>query len=134
MRWLALVLACIGAVAAADDYPRKPIRILIAFGAGGASDAMARTLTDRISPSLGQPFVLENRPGAGGNIAMEAVAKAPPDGYLLVLAGPALVINPAIYSSLPFDPQKDLAPVAPLALVLAYYIAARTRVDRWQEP
>ena len=126
MRWLALVLACFAALASAEEYPRKPIRILIAFGAGGASDAMARTLTDRITPSLGQPFVLENRPGAGGNIAMDAVAKAPPDGYLLVLTGPALVINPALYSSLSFDPQKDLAPVATLAIAPFALFASAT--------
>ncbi|HET7364532.1 MAG TPA: tripartite tricarboxylate transporter substrate binding protein [Burkholderiales bacterium] len=126
MRWLALALACFAALAAAEEYPRKPIRILIAFGAGGASDAMARTLTDRITPSLGQPFVLENRPGAGGNIAMDAVAKAPPDGYLLVLTGPALVINPALYSSLSFDPQKDLAPVATLAIAPFALFASAT--------
>jgi tripartite-type tricarboxylate transporter receptor subunit TctC len=126
MRWLALVLACCAALATAEEYPRKPIRILIAFGAGGASDAMARTLTDRITPSLGQPFVLENRPGAGGNIAMDAVAKAPPDGYLLVLTGPALVINPALYSSLSFDPQKDLAPVATLAIAPFALFASAT--------
>jgi tripartite-type tricarboxylate transporter receptor subunit TctC len=126
MRWLALALGCCAALATAQDFPRKPIRILIAFGAGGASDAMARTLTDRITPSLGQPFVLENRPGAGGNIAMDAVAKAPPDGYLLVLTGPALVINPALYSSLAFDPQKDLAPVATLAIAPFALFASAT--------
>jgi tripartite-type tricarboxylate transporter receptor subunit TctC len=126
MRWLALALACCAALATAQDFPRKPIRILIAFGAGGASDAMARTLTERITPSLGQPFVLENRPGAGGNIAMDAVAKAPPDGYLLVLTGPALVINPALYSSLAFDPQKDLAPVATLAIAPFALFASAT--------
>jgi len=126
MRWLALALACCAAIATAQDFPRKPIRILIAFGAGGASDAMARTLTDRITPALGQPFVLENRPGAGGNIAMDAVAKAPPDGYLLVLTGPALVINPALYSSLAFDPHKDLAPVAMLAIAPFALFASAT--------
>lgn len=126
MRWLALALACAASLATARDFPRKPIRILIAFGAGGASDAMARTLTDRITPALGQPFVLENRPGAGGNIAMDAVAKATPDGYLLVLTGPALVINPALYSSLSFDPQKDLTPVATLAIAPFALFASAT--------
>ena len=123
---LLLALALCAATLAQAQYPQKPIRILIAFGAGGASDAMARTLTDRITPSLGQPFVLENRPGAGGNIAMDAVAKAPADGYLLVLIGPALVINPALYSSLSFDPQKDLAPVATLAIAPFALFASAT--------
>ena len=125
MRFL-LALALSAATLAHAQYPQKPIRILIAFGAGGASDAMARTLTDRITPALGQPFVLENRPGAGGNIAMDAVAKAPADGYLLVLIGPALVINPALYSTLSFDPQKDLAPVATLAIAPFALFASAT--------
>ena len=79
------------------QYPQKPIRIIIGLGAGGVADGMTRTITDKITPGLGQPFVLENRPGAGGNIAMEAVIKAPADGHTLLLIGPALVINPALY-------------------------------------
>ncbi len=111
---LASCLAC--ALAQAQEFPRQPIRIIIALGAGGVADGMTRTITERMTPALGQPFVLENRPGAGGNIAMEAVVKAPADGHTLLLIGPALVINPALYARLAFDPLKDLAPVSPIAL------------------
>src|SRR5689334_8315090 len=120
MRLLAAALLLV-AMAAHAQFPQKPIRIIIGLGAGGVADGMTRTITDKITPSLGQPFVLENRPGAGGNIAMEAVIKAPPDGHVLLLIGPALVINPVLYASLGFDPLKDLTSVttvgiAPFAL------------------
>jgi len=98
------------------QFPQKPVRIIIGLGAGGVADGMTRTITDRITPGFGQPFVLENRPGAGGNIAMEAVAKAPADGHVLLLIGPALVINPALYRAMPVDPLKDLAPVTAIAI------------------
>jgi tripartite-type tricarboxylate transporter receptor subunit TctC len=87
---------------------------------------MTRTITDRIAPSLGQPFVLENRPGAGGNIAMEAVAKAPADGHVLLLIGPALVINPALYRTMPVDPLKDLVPVSTVAIAPFALFASAT--------
>ena len=110
-------LALIGAAALAHaQYPQKPVRIIIGLGAGGVADGMTRTITDKVTPSLGQPFVLENRPGAGGNIAMEVVAKAPADGHVLLLIGPALVINPALYQNLAFNPLKDLAPVSTVAI------------------
>jgi tripartite-type tricarboxylate transporter receptor subunit TctC len=76
---------------------------------------MVRMINDRITAALGQPLVLEHRPGAGGNIAMEAVAKSPADGHTLLLIGPAVVINPALYASLPVDPKKELTPVSPIA-------------------
>lgn len=98
--------------AAAQSYPARSIRLLIAFGAGGAADIVSRAVTDRMSASLGQPFVLENRAGAGGNLAMDAVAKAVPDGHTLLFIGPALAINGALYRSLPFDPLEDLVHVS----------------------
>ena len=104
---LALVLA--SAVAHGQGYPSRPIRVLIAFAGGGLADVIARTLTDRLS--LGQPFVLENRPGAGGNIAMEAVVRAAPDGHTLLMVGPAAAINGALYRNLSFNPAKDLVPI-----------------------
>ena len=115
MRLLAAVLLLVAAAAHAQ-FPQKPIRIIIGLGAGGVADGMTRTITDKITPSLGQPFVRENRPGAGGNIAMEAVIKAPPDGHVLLLIGPALVINPALYTNLGFDPLKDLTSVTTIAI------------------
>ena len=95
-------------------FPQRPVRIIIGLGAGGVADAMTRTVPDKIT--FGQPFVLENRPGAGGNIAMEAVIKSAPDGHVLLLIGPALVINPALYPNLAFDPLKDLVTVSPVAI------------------
>ena len=116
-RVLLLLVSCLAcALAQAQGFPKQPIRIIIGLGAGGVADGMTRTITERMTPALGQPFVLENRPGAGGNIAMEAVVKAPADGHTLLLIGPALVINPALYARLAFDPLKDLAPVSPIAL------------------
>src|SRR5881409_3261113 len=94
--------------------------------AGGVADGMTRTITDKITPSLGQPFVLENRPGAGGNIAMEAVIRSPADGHVLLLIGPALVINPALYTNLGFDPLKDLTSVTTIAIAPFALFASAT--------
>lgn len=100
---------------AQSSYPNKPIRIIVAIGAGGVLDVLTRTVTDRVAASLGRPFVIENRGGAGGNIGMEAVARATPDGYTLLVNGPSSAINPTLYKKLGFDPLKDLTPVAMLA-------------------
>ena len=98
--------------AQAQGYPQRPIRVYIAFAAGGLADVISRALTDRMSPALGQPFVLENRPGAGGNLAMEAGVRAAPDGHTLVMVGPAAAINGTLYKKLAFSPNKDLAPIS----------------------
>ena len=105
-----LVVVC--ASAYGQSYPARPIRLLIAFGAGGAADIITRSFTEPMAAALQQPFVLENRPGAGGNVAMEAVARAAPDGYTLLFIGPALTINGALYSKLQFDPLKDFVHVS----------------------
>jgi tripartite-type tricarboxylate transporter receptor subunit TctC len=90
----------------------------VPFGPGGFSDVLARFVAEALAPRLGQPVVVENRPGAGGNIAASAVVRAAPDGHTLLLAGQAITsINPALYASLPFDPERDFAPVAFLAEV-----------------
>jgi tripartite-type tricarboxylate transporter receptor subunit TctC len=100
-----------GAVLA--QYPARPIHVLIPQPPGGANDTVARVIAPALGERLGQPLVIENRPGANGNVAMEAAAKAPPDGYTLLLAADAqLVINPHFYSNLPFDTLKELVPVA----------------------
>jgi tripartite-type tricarboxylate transporter receptor subunit TctC len=104
----ALALACAPAWA---QYPSKPIRLLLTFSSGGQADILARTVTDRMRSTLGQPFVIEARPGAGGNLAMEATAKAPADGYTLVFGTPAVAINGKLYKQLAYDPVKDLAPL-----------------------
>jgi tripartite-type tricarboxylate transporter receptor subunit TctC len=109
-------MAAGGPVAAQTDYPTRNIRILVPIPPGGAPDIAARLLGNALTESLGQPVVIENRSGANGNLAMDAAAKAPPDGYTLLLGADSnMVINPHVYSKLPFDSMKDLVPVASVA-------------------
>src|SRR6476660_10549548 len=100
----------------ADNYPSRPVKIIVPFPPGGPSDFSARLLADKLAASLKQPFIVENRPGASGNIGTDAVAKAEPDGYtlLFVLDNP-LTVNPALYPKLAFDPVKDFATVSVVA-------------------
>jgi tripartite-type tricarboxylate transporter receptor subunit TctC len=100
------------AIPALAAWPEKPIRIILGFAPGGGSDILLRTFTPALSEALGQPVVVENRPGAGANIAMQAVAQAAPDGYTLLMGTPGLATNGALYGNLAFDPIKDFAPVA----------------------
>jgi tripartite-type tricarboxylate transporter receptor subunit TctC len=105
--------ALFAAPAIAQDFPTRPVRLVVPFGAGGITDIVARIVAERASAVLGQPIVIENRAGAGGNIAGEHVARAAPDGYtLLMLTGAMAAVNPVIYPRMPFDPVKDLVPVA----------------------
>ena len=97
---------------AQDRYPSKPIRLLTPYSPGGGADWVVRITTDRVAQALGQQFVIEARPGAGGNIAAEAVVRAPADGYTLLFATPLLAINATLYRKLSFDPAKDLTPIA----------------------
>ena len=101
----------------------RPIRIIVPFGAGGAVDIVARIVAQELTPRLGQSVVVENRTGAGGNIAMEHVARSQPDGATLLMASPSVVINPHLYASLPFDPAQ-LAPVGLVAEVPSIMLAA----------
>jgi tripartite-type tricarboxylate transporter receptor subunit TctC len=113
-----LVLAAGTALAA---FPEKPIRLIVPFAPGGGTDAVARIVGEAMSASLGQQIIVENKPGAAGNIALETVAKAAPDGYTLLLGfSTSLTVNPSLYKSNPVDVQKDLAPVA--LLVSAQYV------------
>jgi tripartite-type tricarboxylate transporter receptor subunit TctC len=99
--------------ALAQDWPKKPVRMIVANSAGSLSDIMARLVLSRVSENLGQAFVIENKPGAGGSIAAAEVAKATPDGYTLLYASDGqLTINPFIYSKLGYDPLRDFAPVS----------------------
>jgi tripartite-type tricarboxylate transporter receptor subunit TctC len=107
-----IALAAVNAAALAQTYPAKPIRLIAAFPAGGPSDIVARAIGKRMSEVLGQPVVIENRTGAGGNIGAEAVAKAPPDGYTLLLGGSFITIAPSLYAKPPFDPVRDFAPIS----------------------
>src|SRR5712671_1373795 len=111
---LAAVLAAGGA--AAQDYPNRPIRLVVAFAAGGTTDFVARQLADKAKASLGQNIVVENKPGANGAIGAEYVAKSEPDGYTLFFStAGALAINPSMRSDLPYDPIKDFTPIVPVA-------------------
>ena len=100
----------------AQDYPAKPVRLIVNTAAGGLMDVAARVTADHLGKALGQRFIIENRPGSGGNIGTDAVAKAEPDGYTLgqIQLG-NVAINPHIYPNMPFDPFLDIAPVAPLS-------------------
>lgn len=108
----------------AAAFPSRPVRILVAFPPGGATDVVARVLAAKLAERWGQPVVVENRPGAGGNIAGEAAANAAPDGHVLLMSSPAeLAINPHLYKRMPFDPTRDFVAVsqvatAPLVLVV----------------
>lgn len=111
-----LSLLAISCAATAQAYPSKPIRLIVAFPAGGGSDVMGRVLTQRLAERVGQPFIVDNRPGAGGSIGTEAAVKAPADGYTLQLASTSEVsINRSLYTKLSYDPLKDLAPIGMVA-------------------
>lgn len=100
------------------DYPNKPIHIIVTFPPGGSSDAMMRALVPRLSERLGQQIIIENKPGAGGNIGLTAVAKSAPDGYTLgVAAAGALTANVSLYQQMPYDPVKDFKPITLLASI-----------------
>lgn len=102
----------------AQAFPSKPIRFIVSFPPGGSSDLVARAMAPRLSERLGQQVIVENRPGAGGNIGIDLVAKAAPDGHTIGLgAAGALSVNISLYPSMPFDPVKDLAPVSMLAII-----------------
>src|SRR5712672_2517386 len=120
---LAAALAMLASAAPAQPYPTRPIRLLVSFPPGGASDLVARTLGQPLGARLGQPVVVENRPGSNGNLAGELAAHATPDGYTLLLGPSSLfAINPHLYAKMAIDPLKDLLPVASLVeneLVLA---------------
>lgn len=121
---IAAFSALLPAVTAAQDWPTRPIRAIIPFGAGSATDLVPRIVFDQLSPQLGQPIVVENRTGAGGTLGTNAVAKADPDGYTMLAHSNAFSVSPAIYANLPYDTEKDFAPVAafgslPAVLVIA---------------
>jgi tripartite-type tricarboxylate transporter receptor subunit TctC len=118
-------LALVAGASVAQDYPAKPIRLVVPFPPGGGTDIAARTVANKLTGSAKWNFVVENKPGAGGNLGVEQAVRAPADGYTLVIGQTSnLAINPALYAKLPYDPLKDLAPVvlivsAPVVLVVA---------------
>ena len=112
----ALVATALAAAAAAAAYPEKPIRLIVPNPPGGATDVVTRLVADKLRAALGQPVIIDNRGGAGGGIAAEAVAKAAPDGYMLMLGtGGTHVVNPIVTPSVPYDPVKDFSPVSLMA-------------------
>jgi tripartite-type tricarboxylate transporter receptor subunit TctC len=129
LRFLAILLL-VGS-AHAQNYPSRPVRVMVGFAPGGPNDIIARAYSARLGEALGQPFVVENRTGAAGNLAAEAVARAAPDGHTLMLGSTGTnAVNPSLYASLPFDPVRDLAPVSivatsPSALAVHPKVAAR---------
>src|SRR5438128_2617109 len=110
----AFVLTCSG-IASAQSFPSKPIRLFVPYPAGGAVDVLARTLGDVVSKTWGQPVVVENRPGAGGVIASQALAAASPDGHTLIVVASGHATNPFLYPKLPYDTFKDFTPISLLA-------------------
>lgn len=108
----AAALAHTGLVRAADAYPSKPIKLLVGYSAGGAVDAIARSVGLRMAAVLGQPVIVENKPGAGTNIAVRSVITSAPDGYTLLLAANALAVNPSLFDPAPFDVARELTPIS----------------------
>jgi tripartite-type tricarboxylate transporter receptor subunit TctC len=122
---LAGALGLAGA-ASAQDYPKQPIRLIVPFAPGGGSDIMARILSEPLAKRLGQPIVIENKPGAGATIGADLVAKAQPDGYTLLYVTPGpQITNPYLMPKLPYDPDKDFTPVAMLVLAVNVLVVTK---------
>ena len=131
----AFALAFLVSAATAQDYPAKPIKLIVPFPPGGGTDISARTLANKVSESAKWTFVIENKPGAGGNLGVEQAVRSPADGYTLVIGQTSnLAINPALYAKLPYDPLKDLSPIAlvvsaPVVVVVAADSKFRSLAD-----
>jgi len=115
MRWAAALLLGLPLLAAAQAYPSKPIKIIVPLAAAGTGDTLARVVSEEMGRILGQTFIVENRPGSGGVIGTEAVAKSPPDGYTLLSNSPAQVIHPALRAKVGYDPIRDFEPITVIA-------------------
>ena len=113
----ALTAATLPAAASAQAYPNKPVRWVVPFPPGGAMDNIARTLAESMGGALGQSFVVENRPGAGGNIGAYSVARSPADGYTIMIVANGMAVNPFLYKNMNYDPIADFAPISLLAVV-----------------
>ena len=119
----AYALWCVPAAAQpVPSFPAKPLRILVGFAAGGSADLLARIAAAKLNAALGQPAVVENRPGAGGNIAAELVARSAPDGYTLLVAPSAFAVNPSLYKRTPYDARRDFAPVTTLSTYMLFLV------------
>ena len=133
MRFFTVLAGCLLSLLAnaslAQAWPQKPVRVVVAFPPGGAADAIARALQPGLQTSLGQPVVIENRAGANGMVAAEAVAKSAADGYTILMASGGMVsVNPHLYAKLPIDPVKDLTPVAATARIAVFLVTNPNKV------
>jgi tripartite-type tricarboxylate transporter receptor subunit TctC len=115
-RWVAVMVAMLAGMAQAQEFPTRPIRLVVPFPAGGGTDVVARALVPKMSEILGQPIVVDNRAGAGGNVGAELVAKSPADGYTILLAASTVAVNVTLMPNLPFDPLKDFTPIVLLLM------------------
>jgi tripartite-type tricarboxylate transporter receptor subunit TctC len=134
MRFAFLLLSIVASTALAQPFPSKPIRIIVPFTPGSATDTLARPVADKLQTALGQPVLVENRPGAGGTIGIAALAKSPADGYTLAVVSTGHVVNPVLYANLPYDTIKDVTGVAPIAgqpcvLVVSPQLGVKTVKD-----
>jgi tripartite-type tricarboxylate transporter receptor subunit TctC len=121
--------AClIGPARAQQDYPNRPIRVIVPFAPGTGPDALARIVSRQLETQLKQPVVIENRGGANGTIGTRAVATAAPDGYTLLYIPTAFSINPSVYKTLPFDPKKNFAPVADIGLGTGLFLLVNPKL------
>src|SRR5262245_48847361 len=122
---MALAVSLGGPMAGAQTYPTRPIQVIVPFAGGSASDVVTRILLDRTSKSIGQPFVIDNRPGAGGNTGTQAAARATPDGYTLVGSGSGpIAANRTLHRDLGYDPEKDFEPVAIIGIFPIVVVAS----------
>src|SRR5690349_16765739 len=112
---LAALLCALALPAAAQDWPAKPVRIIVPFSAGALTDTLARVYAEKLTQRLGQPFIVENRPGSGGIPAMQAMLSSPPDGYTLQMVSSGHAVNPTLFSKLPYDTVKDVSGIALVA-------------------
>ena len=110
--------------AIAQSYPVKPIRLVVPYAPGGGVDIIARATAQELTKRVGQQIIVDNRTGAGGNVGSDTVAKAPPDGYTLLMASPANTINPSLYTNMPYDPSRDLIPIALIGSVPSVLVAS----------
>src|SRR4051794_14707782 len=118
MLFMLLATACVSQIASAQSYPSKPVRIIVGYTPGGSNDVLARIVAKHFQDTWRQPFIVENKPGASGQIGADAGAKATPDGYtLVVIPNDVLTVQPNLYPKVPFDPVTDFEPVATLGTV-----------------
>jgi len=134
MRWVSLVLWLLAAPAFAQDYPSRPVRIIVPSPPAGGTDIVGRVLAEHFTKAFGQQFFVENKPGAGNMIGIEAAARAAPDGYTLLMTASTLALNSVLYKKVPYDPVKDFAPItlaatAPNILIVNPALAVRTTAE-----